>query len=411
MAPKHRRRILARMKDTSIFERVLRAAANVERETGAELTVSAERFCEATARAARTFLPDDDVAVIRHTRDGIVVHETDDGSRVVSCAAEEGWVPLLGKNKVAAERANDGALVDGRYESWMLVPAAGKQEAKIAAVVARRKGKFHRSEIDAATGLSSFLGQAWRGARTRSKRAATLAEDARHASLLSAQAAIARNQDEWPGLSRAVDYGSGAGSDFAKAYRSGEYAVLACVCDVTAEEGSRLAAMVHVDCWLSILAQTSLEARAMLRRISLDLAKGREERYAAIALVRHNRETGATEIAGCGNVGAVVFSHETMDARRIEFAQAAGIVPEGEIVAHSLVSRPGDVVCVYSDGVSGAKKRNGELFGDEAVVDIVRKGYYLSAADLASAILRAVSEREERGANADDRTVQVLKIE
>ncbi|HOT61792.1 MAG TPA: SpoIIE family protein phosphatase, partial [Treponemataceae bacterium] len=86
-------------------------------------------------------------------------------------------------------------------------------------------------------------------------------------------------------------------------------------------------------------------------------------------------------------------------------------VPEGEIVAHSLVSRPGDAVCVYSVGVSGAKKRNGELFGDEAVVDIVRKGYYLSAADLASTVLRAVSEREERGANADDRTVQVLKIE
>lgn len=399
------------MKDTSIFERALRAAANVERETGAELTVGVERFCAASLRAAKTFFPDDDVAAIVRGRDGIIVHETDDGSRVVACAAETDWAPLLGKNKVSAARANDGELVDGRYESWMFMPIAGKQEAKIAVVAARRKGKFHGSEIEAANGLSSFLGQAWRGARARTKHATTLAEDARHAALLSAQASIGRNQDDWSGLARVVDYGSGAGSDFAKAYRSGESAVIACVCDVTAEEGSRLAAMVHVDCWLSILAQTSLDARSMLRRISLDLARGREERYAAIALVRHNRETGATEVAGCGNVGAVVFSHETMDARRIEFAQAAGIAPEGEIVAHSIVSRPGDVVCVYSDGVSGAKKRNGELFGDEAVVEIVRKGYYLSAADLASGILRAVSEREERGANADDRTVQVLKIE
>jgi sigma-B regulation protein RsbU (phosphoserine phosphatase) len=100
-----------------------------------------------------------------------------------------------------------------------------------------------------------------------------------------------------------------------------------------------------------------------------------------------------------------------MDIRSFTFGAAAGIKKDIETETAALVVRPGDVVCLCTDGLTETKKANGDLFGADAIGEIVRRNYFLSAKELANKILRSVEETAEQGINTDDRTVQILKIE
>jgi hypothetical protein len=402
------------MKPHTAYERALKTIARFEKEIAGSVTVTGQKFVEAVSRATVHFAGDEDKY--------LVLQRSKDTPPVVSCHIEGSsdisvgtdlsvWAETLTEGKFKNVKNNDGMIVDRKYRSWMLIPVTVKKELFLAIVVARKGGRFHETETEAAGELGAYLTQALRDIRLRNKKAATISDDTRHRALLHTQATMTREQQTWPGLSRTIDYSACIGSDIGQFYRNGEDTLLVYTCDVTADDTERQSGLIYLDTWFSILSQTSLDAQSMLQRLNADMMKRAAECYASIALIRYTKKTSRAEIAGCGNTGIIHFSHDQMSARTFGFGAAAGINKDTEIKMQTIAVKPGDIICSFTDGLTGTRKRNGELFGEQAIAEIIRKNYFLSAEDLATKILATVGEMEEKGVNADDRTLQILKIE
>lgn len=293
----------------------------------------------------------------------------------------------------------------------MFIPIASKKGVLCAFIIVRERGKFSAEEETAARDLGTFFAQSLRDLRLRNRKINSLADETRHRMLLRTQSSLDRRQGDFPGFHRGVDYSACTGSDMGQMYRIGEDAILACVCDLTADDQDRQSGLIYLDTWFSILAQTSLGIGAMLTRLNADMAKRTSECYASIGLVRYNKKTGQTEIGGSGSAIICHFSHETMTTKIYEFATATGVKSDVEPTTHSIATKAGDIIALCTDGLAGIRRSGGELFGAEAIGELVRRNYFLSAEDLVKKVLASVAEASEKGVNTDDRTIQILKVE
>lgn len=401
------------MKTYTAQERALETIARFEREIGETVSVSGQAFSDAVFRSFTHFAEENHYAMVQRQKDSgnLITVLTDSAGDIFATAEPAILDGFLGEKKPVCVAANDGSIVHGKYRSWMSVPILARKETLIAIMMARKSGKFHKSELKAAELLGDFFTQRLHEIRVRNKKVKALSDDVRHKILLHTQTTLGREQSSWDGHSTAIDYSACTGSDVASSCRFGEDSLLLYTADVTADDTERQTGLIYLDTWFSILSQTSLDARGMLQRLNSDMVKRKAECYASIALIRYMKRQEKMEIAGCGNIGAVFFCHETMESQVLDFGPAAGISNDTDMKMRIQPVKSGDIVCAFTDGISGTRKRNGDLFGSEAVAEIIRKNYFLSAEELAKKILSTVQDREEKDINADDRTLQILKIE
>lgn len=399
------------MKAQQAAERALKTAIHFRKEMEGIVSVGAESFAEAIARSAQYWADDDAVAVICRAADSGAEAIARYGSAERVIPAGDGAIASFFENRdFAWSDRNDGKLVSADYRSWIALPIAGKKETHLVAIVARKGRKFSREEINAGKALSSYFSAAFKDIRARNRKAASLAEEAEHGLLLRAQGSLGRKRQPFPGFFQLSDYSARTGSDFGEMWHVPDDGIIACACDVTAADAERHLGLVYLDTWLSILAQTSLGMRDIIERLNTDMAKRASECYVSISGIRYSRKSGRAEIAGAGSATAIHFSHDTMTTQTISFGAAAGVRKDIEIRSYALMPKTGDIVCLCTDGLCAARRIDGGLVGSETVAETLRKHYFLAAEDLAAKVLEAVSAASVAGANADDRTVQILKI-
>ena len=72
--------------------------------------------------------------------------------------------------------------------------------------------------------------------------------------------------------------------------------------------------------------------------------------------------------------------------------------------------KPGDLVVYFTDGVVEAESAEGEQFGTERLIDLIRSDTFLTAHDIQSLILDQVFDWCGSQEQADDITVVCLKV-
>lgn len=87
-----------------------------------------------------------------------------------------------------------------------------------------------------------------------------------------------------------------------------------------------------------------------------------------------------------------------------------GLFPEVAYKATTVALSPGDVLCLYSDGVTEAVDGRGEPFGEEQLVEALRSVRDEHPAVIGSAVLAAVAAHSEGRRPYDDMTLVVMKI-
>jgi sigma-B regulation protein RsbU (phosphoserine phosphatase) len=70
---------------------------------------------------------------------------------------------------------------------------------------------------------------------------------------------------------------------------------------------------------------------------------------------------------------------------------------------------PGDVVVIYSDGVTEAVDGDDQEFGDERLCEVVNRYRTRSAADIRDALFDAVERHQSSQPQYDDITAVVIK--
>ena len=401
------------MKPTLTHERALRAITVFEQATARQLPVTREAFAEAAFAAAGVFAGSDACVLVQRNRDmpNIPTILQNGEHPVLTAAQQDAWKQAECDTSPKFVKNNDGTIVDKYWQSWISIPVCVKKEPSFHVIFARKGDKFQKDEIEATERFTDFLTQALQKVRHQNRRIRTITDDERHRLLLHTQNTTVRTVEGFDNLALETDYSARTGSDIAGVQKGIDQSLCIYTADLTAGDAERQTGIIYIDTWFAILSQTSLDAKGMLAKLNADMVRRRNECYAAVSLIKYSPKDRKAEIAGCGNAGILVFSHDTMDVREITFGPAAGIKSDIKIEATVISVKPGDIVCAFTDGISGMRKRNGDLFGAAEIGETIRKNYYLSAHELCIRVLESAKDKEQKNVNADDRTVQILKIQ
>jgi sigma-B regulation protein RsbU (phosphoserine phosphatase) len=87
-----------------------------------------------------------------------------------------------------------------------------------------------------------------------------------------------------------------------------------------------------------------------------------------------------------------------------------GIMPDTDYHSSRVSLQPGDLIVLYSDGISEARGRGNQLFRCEGVASSVLEAAAGTAAQVLEAVWQKVDAHLARGEGEDDRTLLVLKV-
>jgi sigma-B regulation protein RsbU (phosphoserine phosphatase) len=207
------------------------------------------------------------------------------------------------------------------------------------------------------------------------------------------------------------------GGDYYDVFELGPRRLGVLIADVSGKGTSAALYMAELKGLLLALSHSAPSPRQLLIDVNRRLADHLDNRsfitmtYAVIDLDR-----GVLTSARAGHTPLIVVSGE-----RAEIVASEGMVLglrlpgagerfEAVLEEDTRPLRPGDVVVLYTDGVTEAMNRAGDLFGDTALAEIVSSHRPLSAAGIRERVLREVKSFVGDAEPHDDMTMVIAKV-
>ncbi len=158
------------------------------------------------------------------------------------------------------------------------------------------------------------------------------------------------------------------------------------------------------------LADVSMSPSAMLEALNEALQERRlDSQYVAMVYAVWNDQNQTLQLANAGATQPIFCRGGEVETVRAE-GFPLGMFPEAKYEEFSLATRPGDSIIFFSDGIPDAQNAEGEMFGDELLMKVIRENQHKSASDMASTILDEVTKFQGDVDRFDDETVVVLKV-
>lgn len=90
--------------------------------------------------------------------------------------------------------------------------------------------------------------------------------------------------------------------------------------------------------------------------------------------------------------------------------QVMGPFPDGKYVVENTYLQPGDILIMYTDGISEARDSSGDsLYGEQRILEYLRKYSSRSAEEICKGILEEVQKFARGSDETDDKTIVVIK--
>jgi serine phosphatase RsbU (regulator of sigma subunit)/CHASE2 domain-containing sensor protein len=137
----------------------------------------------------------------------------------------------------------------------------------------------------------------------------------------------------------------------------------------------------------------------------------RAEQYVTMLLVTIERDARSLRYVLAGHEGPLLLSGAG-EMRRLEDGGGfpLGMFPEASYDMGSAALAAGDVLCLYTDGITEAMDREETFFGAERLREVLLAHRAESAAEIGESILAAVQEHARGVPQADDITLVVVRV-
>jgi serine phosphatase RsbU (regulator of sigma subunit) len=133
-----------------------------------------------------------------------------------------------------------------------------------------------------------------------------------------------------------------------------------------------------------------------------------DDRYATLFLAVYDDASRELEYANCGHNPPLLFRAQGGVERLCATASVIGFTPQWECTTEIIRLQPGDVLVIYTDGVTEANDAAGNEFGEERLREVVCRNAPASPAELLAAIQQAV-QRFSVGEQFDDLTLVIAR--
>ena len=168
--------------------------------------------------------------------------------------------------------------------------------------------------------------------------------------------------------------------------------------------------MTSLQARVRVLAEEPPEVAGMMTRLNRATAANcPSNRFISFFFSVLDPKTGELTYANAGhNPPMIARANGTID--RLEGGGLLmGIVPSASYDAYRVQLNPGDVLLLYSDGVTEATNPLGEEFEEERLGQILQANRHRSPEEIVEAVTRAVSDFSAGAPVADDLTLVVAK--
>ena len=133
-----------------------------------------------------------------------------------------------------------------------------------------------------------------------------------------------------------------------------------------------------------------------------------DDRYATLFFAVYDDHSRELEYANCGHNAPLLFRANGSLERLASTSTVIGLFPEWQCVARRVTLAPGDVLVIYTDGVTEATDAAGEEFGEARLVETVRACLSSPPTGIVAAIQNAV-QKFSPGEQSDDLTLVIAR--
>lgn len=161
-----------------------------------------------------------------------------------------------------------------------------------------------------------------------------------------------------------------------------------------------------------------LDQSRLARSLNEEFLKGNVGgRFVTTLLTSYYRPTGHLLICNAGHPRPLLYRAATNEWELVDYTNETkaealmnlplGIIEPTEYYQFAVQLCPGDYVVLYSDGYTDIR-RDGELMGEQGLLEVVRSLSFMSAAELGAQICHGLGMDEPDYAAVDDETLIVL---
>ncbi len=134
------------------------------------------------------------------------------------------------------------------------------------------------------------------------------------------------------------------------------------------------------------------------------------EQFATMVYAELDPAAGALTYANAGHNYPIVVRRDGSHARLESGGLVLGVIPDVAYEVSTLSIQSGDVIFLFTDGLSDLEAPDGDGFGEERIVEMVIQNRHLTPERLAQEVVRHATEFSAGELGFDDLTFVVLKI-
>ena len=206
--------------------------------------------------------------------------------------------------------------------------------------------------------------------------------------------------------------------DFYDIFRLDDGKLVLVICDVSGKDVSAALYMALIRTLLRALAEQSLagavnplDAISLTNKYLINHHYGTKGRYmyATLCMVVIDLQNNTASYVNAGhNPSALISSDGTIRDWIKTTGPAIGIIPEADFGLGSFTISSEECLFLFTDGITEARNKKGELFSKERLIPLLEKKY-TSADDLKNSIEEAVKHYSEGEPPFDDITMLIVK--
>lgn len=134
------------------------------------------------------------------------------------------------------------------------------------------------------------------------------------------------------------------------------------------------------------------------------------EQYISFFVARYNPKTSSLTYINAGHNPPILVRQDGQTELLDQGGLILGALPSMEFAQASLDLHSGDLIAMYTDGISEAMNASGEEFGDERILLYLKENHHLPAAEVLSGLEAAAKDFTQNAPYSDDMTLLLARV-